>query len=179
VNNYKGYHVHLLQSLLVLKRKVLLKFLKKLLISILIIVLALVLIGYFIFRPSYDEVARVTSPNGNYDAVLIELNGGATTSFSYEVYITKKNKNLRFKSSVANFYEAVRSDNAYGVNLIWNNQETLTIQYLTAKESTLSSEYVKIDDEIINIKLKSGINDPTAPNGGMLYNKELTKHRSQ
>ena len=155
------------------------KFLKRLIITIIVTLLTFVLIGYFIFSPSYDEVARVTSPNGSYDAVLIESNGGATTSFKYEIYITKKDKGIRFKNSVASLYGAIRNDNAYGVNLIWNNQETLIIQYMTAKSKSLSSEYVKIDDNLIHIKLESGINDPSAPAGGMLYNKELIKRKSQ
>ena len=32
---------------------------------------------------SRDEVARVASPYGGVEAVLIETNGGATTSFGY------------------------------------------------------------------------------------------------
>ena len=36
---------------------------------------------------SEDEVARVTSPDGRVEAVLIETNGGATTSFGYKVLV--------------------------------------------------------------------------------------------
>jgi hypothetical protein len=36
---------------------------------------------------SRDEVARVASPDGRVEAVLIETNGGATTSFGYEVHV--------------------------------------------------------------------------------------------
>jgi hypothetical protein len=50
--------------------------------------------SYLIFRPSYDEIVRVTSPNGKYDAVLFESNGGATTSVSYNVYITEKGEGI-------------------------------------------------------------------------------------
>jgi len=51
------------------------------------------LMAYFIFllagEPSKDEVARDTSPTGKVDALLLETNGGATTSFGYEVYIVE------------------------------------------------------------------------------------------
>jgi len=50
---------------------------------------------------------------------------------------------------------------------------------LTAKNKTLSSEFVNIDDKSIHVKFKSDITDPNAPAGGMLYNKELTKTRSE
>jgi hypothetical protein len=47
----------------------------------------MLLMAYFIFllagEPSKDEVARNTSPTGKVDAVLLETNGGATTSFGY------------------------------------------------------------------------------------------------
>ena len=36
---------------------------------------------------SGDEVARVPAPSAQVDAVLLEWNGGATTSFGYEVFI--------------------------------------------------------------------------------------------
>jgi hypothetical protein len=41
----------------------------------------LALVIAFIPGASKDEVARVSSPNGQIDAVLVETNGGATTSF--------------------------------------------------------------------------------------------------
>jgi hypothetical protein len=36
---------------------------------------------------SRDEVARASSSAGDLDAVLVETNGGATTSFGYFVYV--------------------------------------------------------------------------------------------
>ncbi|MBL8397465.1 MAG: hypothetical protein JNL84_04855 [Candidatus Accumulibacter sp.] len=46
-------------------------------------------------EPSKDEVARVVSPSGNIDAVLFETNGGATTSFGYEVTSWRTASNLQ------------------------------------------------------------------------------------
>ena len=41
----------------------------------------------WVFSPSKDEVVRAVSPSGTVDAVLLETNAGATTSFGYEIYI--------------------------------------------------------------------------------------------
>ncbi len=136
-------------------------------------VAALCLIAaYIIFSPSRDEVARVLSPSHKAEAVLIEINGGATTSFGYTVYIVKNGSStLRYKR-VANLYGAVRSDQAYGVNLKWYSPTELGIEYLAAKSASIDISKVKIGTEIINVQLKSGVNDPLAPAGGMLYNLE-------
>ena len=42
---------------------------------------------------SFDEVARVLHPQANVDAVLVETNGGATTSFGYEVFVLSRGQN--------------------------------------------------------------------------------------
>ena len=39
------------------------------------------------WEAGFDEVSRVSSPDGKVDAVLVETNGGATTSFGYRVFI--------------------------------------------------------------------------------------------
>jgi hypothetical protein len=39
---------------------------------------------------SRDEVARVAAPGGQVEAVLVETNGGATTSFGYEVHVVER-----------------------------------------------------------------------------------------
>jgi hypothetical protein len=57
----------------------------------------------------------------------------------------------------------VRSDQAYGINLIWSDSDTLNIEYLSAKNATLNSESTSIDGDPIHVKLESGINDPKAP----------------
>src|SRR6267142_6719220 len=64
---------------------------------------------------SFDEVARVPHPNANVDAVLVETNGGATTSFGYEVFIFPRGqKPKRSDHAVASLYGAGRNDHAYG-----------------------------------------------------------------
>ena len=122
---------------------------------------------------SRDEVARVASPNGRVEAVLIETNGGATTSFGYEVHVVPKGRPV--SDQVAWLYGAGRNENAYGANLKWADDHELVIEYLDAREQRLERASVSVEGRAIKVSLRSGINDPTAPAGGMLYNLELTR----
>jgi len=134
-------------------------------------ILLLALLGGCKEQPSSFEVASVTSPNGSLEAVLTETNGGATTSFGYEISVgTKGAKKL---DRVASLYGAIRNEQAYGVNLRWVNDHTLQIQYLQAKAVQNVSQTVNVAGQQIAIELQSGVEDPTAPSGGMHYN--LTK----
>lgn len=129
------------------------------------------------FEASFDEVARVTNPTGKFDAVLAETNGGATTSFGYEVFIVGKGKGINRGKGVATFYAAGRNEHAYGVNLKWVRSHSLMIQYLDAEDANLQLREMAINNELISISLCSGISDSDAPPGGMLYNLEKKKLR--
>lgn len=119
---------------------------------------------------SHDEVARVSSPSGSVDAVLVETNGGATTSFGYEIYIVEAQKRDNPDAKVATFYGAVRNEGAYGVNLVWDGDQRLTIQYLKAKSERIIASPISVGTQTIEIVLKKGVQDTAAPPGGMLYN---------
>jgi len=70
---------------------------------------------------SFDEVARVSNSNATVDAVLVETNGGATTSFGYEVLILPHGQQpKRSDHAVVSLYGAGRNDHAYGANLRWD-----------------------------------------------------------
>lgn len=125
------------------------------------------------WEASFDEVFRVSSPDGKVDAVLFETNGGATTSFGYRVFAVPAGQVIEKDTEdfkVATLYAAGRSKNAYGVNLKWKSNDNLVIEYLDAKVEKLLKPTVEISDKIINTELINGINDPDAPPGGMLYN---------
>jgi hypothetical protein len=122
---------------------------------------------------SRDQVARVACPDGRVEAVLIETDGGATTSFGYEVHVVPKGRPAR--DQVAWLYGAVRNKNAYGVNLKWTDDHELVIEYLDAREQGLERATVGVEGRAIKVSLRSGVYDPTAPAGGMLYNLELTR----
>lgn len=132
--------------------------------------LAIYLLGKVLV--SEDEVARVNSPSGNVDAILIETNGGATTSFGYEIYVVPTGSSTKFKREVASLYGAVRSEQAYGVNLVWEEPSVLVGEYLEARYAEVLSPSRSVAGEQIEIRLRDGINDPDAPPGGMLYNQQ-------
>jgi hypothetical protein len=120
---------------------------------------------------SDDEVARVTDPGGSVDAVLFERNCGATTSFSYRVYVVSRGSRLdpATESAAAYLYGAGRSDSASGANLRWTADE-LRIEYLQAREATVRDSTVHVGTRDIRVVLEPGIADIHAPGGGMLYN---------
>jgi len=119
---------------------------------------------------SEDEVSRVSSPSGILDAVLIESNGGAATSFGYEVRIVPKGKNYKWGVEVASLYGATRNEHAYGVNLKWGTPQKLIIEYYKSKTANLIKNKIKIKNQIIDVSLKGGVVDLGATSGGMLYN---------
>jgi len=120
---------------------------------------------------SFDEVARVPKSDGNVDAVLVETNGGATTSFGYEVFIVPRGqKPYRSDHPVVSLYGAGRNEHAYGANLRWTLNDTLVVEYLDAQHADWLNGSLAVNGRVINIVMKSGVNDPTAPPGGMLYN---------
>jgi hypothetical protein len=134
-------------------------------------VIAILLVGvaYLVFQPSRDEVARVASPDGKVVATLMEVNGGATTSFGYEVHLATPGAFFG-ETQVASLYGAVRNASAYGVNLRWNSDSELSVEYLSAKNAELEVPEWRNAGSRVQVTLKAGVEDPSAPPGGMLYN---------
>jgi len=118
---------------------------------------------------SEDEVARVTSPDGRVEAILVETNGGATTSFGYKVLVGERGRWFSTRQ-VAWLYGAGRNEHAYGANLRWHSDTELFVEYLEAREQELKERKAYVAGRNIEVVLKSGITDPAARAGGMLYN---------
>lgn len=114
------------------------------------------------------EVARVVNADGGLVATVTETNGGATTDFGYQVDI-RRNWPVGWSERVAYFYGARRSDCAYGVNVRWIKNDTLLIGYMQAKSADVVNR-TGIFGRSVNVVFKSGINDPSAPCGGVEYN---------
>lgn len=137
---------------------------------------------------SSDEVERTTSPGKDYQCVVFERNGGATTSFAYWIYLTRfesgMNSEKKKKQSlgtvkgvrIANLYEAAQNDKAYGVKVRWTNSRTIVIECLEAKVLELLTQ-VQLDGSEFKVILKKGISDPAAPQGSMLYNIQKSNAR--
>lgn len=123
---------------------------------------------------SWDEVARVRSPDGSRDAVLIERNGGATTSFGYEVFVVPHGAPVHegAPGTVASLYAATRNAQSYGVNLRWLPGDTLSVEYLRAREALTHDAALSRRQDRLRVVLRAGVEDAGAPSGGMQYNRE-------
>jgi hypothetical protein len=126
------------------------------------------LFSYF----TQDEVYRASDSSGSVDAVLVETNAGAMTSFGYRVILTRSGWHWRMGTEVASLYGAVRSKQAYGANLVWRAPGELSVQYLDAEDVKLLLPTLEVAGEVVATSLDSGINDGTAPPGGLFYNLE-------
>jgi hypothetical protein len=105
--------------------------------------------------------------------VLVETNGGATTSFGYLVYVVPARESSEQHQGVAYLYGASRSEQAAGVNLKWAGSIDLTLEYLAARQADLLVANVSVAGQQIRVSLKSGVSGPTAPPGGMLHNLQI------
>ena len=123
---------------------------------------------------SWDEVARATAPGRLVDAVLIERNGGATTSFGYEVFVVPSGGAVERDApgAVASLYGSVRNDHAYGVNLRWLAPGALALEYRDAHRAAVNDSLVTVAGQPVRVALRPGVSDPTAPSGGMLWNRK-------
>jgi hypothetical protein len=108
------------------------------------------------------------------DAVLAEENGGATTSFGYRVFVVPRGAAIvrESRDHVAWLYGASRSGNAYGANLRWVGPGALAVEFEAAERDSVLRPTVRVAGESVHVSLRRGITDPTAPAGGMLYNRQ-------
>jgi hypothetical protein len=117
-------------------------------------------------KPTRDPVLRVLSPDNEVSAVVYELSGDAKSSFRYQVEVSANGK----AQVVAGFSGALRNDRAYGVTPEWLSNTELSIDYLTAQQQQLLLPAVTLANRTVKVTLHSGVKDPDAPAGGMLFN---------
>lgn len=117
------------------------------------------------------EVARVQSPSGCLDAIIIEANTGPKASSSYDVFLVPSGQEHGSGLHIASLYGARRSQNAYGINLKWNGSEELSIEYLEASAAEILEGLARIEGELVQVRLRAGVEDAAAAPGGMLDNK--------
>ena len=124
---------------------------------------------------SQDEVARIVSPSGDTEAVVVETNGGATTAFGHNVYVVARGRSTLWGAKVAQFYEASRSKRAAGVNPRWVTPDLLRIEYLDAnRDELLPGQPFTVGGRSVRVTLARGVNDPVACAGGMLYALQMS-----
>lgn len=134
----------------------------------------LILISFFLFAcsKSGSEVARVVSPDGKIDAVILESSGGATTSFWYNVCVVPHGTRCDIANSAVILYGASRNDSAYGVNMRWPSNKSLIVEYMRAKNVKIRHATIALGNNLVHVVLHSNVIDAAAPPGGMLYNKK-------
>ena len=124
---------------------------------------------------SRERVSQVPSPDGGMVATLFETNGGATTSFGYEVELSPKEGSPG--TLVAKLYGATRNEEAYGVNLKWASDSDLAIECLKLKGTPEVHDPVRLNGRTIQVNLRTGIEDQSAPSGGMSLNLHKSAER--
>ena len=113
------------------------------------------------------EVARVASPDARADAVLTEANAGATASFVYRIRLVAHGADWRAAPALAELHGATRNASAYGVDLRWQDADTLHADYLKARLVIAHQATAEVAGRRVALQLRSGIANPAAPAGGM------------
>ena len=101
-------------------------------------------------------------------ATLFETNGGATTSFGYDVELSPK-EGLQ-GTLVAQLYGATRNEQAYGVDLKWTGDSTLVIECLKLRGTPEVHNRIQLNGRTVQVLLRTGVEDQSAPSGGMGFN---------
>ena len=83
-----------------------------------------------LFETSSTEHYRVKSPDGEVDAVLMKSDGGATTSFSYSLFLLPKGTS-RKKLSLD--YSQLIADRAESLKITWIENKILQIDCKSAR----------------------------------------------
>lgn len=76
--------------------------------------------------PSVKEVSRITSPDSQMDAVVLELNFGATTPYVYRFYLVPKGGAPDYEQN----YEFLLADSVEGTMINWVSPQELFIRCL-------------------------------------------------
>ncbi len=119
--------------------------------------------------PERQQVAWANSPDGAVHAILLETNGGATTSYGYEVELHPAQHQNDKPSPAGRLYGATRSSCAYGVNIRWLSSDHLALEFDQADRIKVPPK-VDLAGRTITIETRSGISDADAPCGGMAVN---------
>ena len=117
------------------------------------------------------EVARVAAPDGKADAVVIEVNGGATADFAYDIFVLPHGAAADGEAALR-LYGATRNAHAYGVNLRWASPAQLRVEYLEARRILQEPRTVTVAGTPVQVEAVAGVNDPAAPAGGMEYSQQ-------
>lgn len=118
--------------------------------SVLGAVLGLMLLASSGACVSRVELARVPSPDGVLDAVLVEADAGATVSFTYLVHVTRSGEEPR-GNAAASFYRTDRR-----IDLRWQDAERLVVTHLAADITRLDAPTVEVAGRTVYVALNLG-----------------------
>jgi hypothetical protein len=115
---------------------------------------------------SFDEVGQAVSPDGRVRAILLETNGGATTSFGYVVRLAPAAPSGSAPVEAGMLYGAVRSECAFGVDMQWVDAATLRLSFQSARQVDVPDR-VMVAGRPVRLELRDGIVNPDASCGAM------------
>ncbi len=75
-----------------------------------------------------EEVKRLSSPDGKAEAVVQLIDGGATTSRSYSVFVVPKEAKPAEESRAVTFEAPTLSGGEYGIIVSWTSPTTLEVK---------------------------------------------------
>lgn len=133
-----------------------------------------VVVQRVIFPISRKEVARVASPDGTVDAVMVVTDCGAPCSFDYAVYVVPKGNEAPARDAVG--LDVFSAENIVDGRLVWKQPHLLEISYSRALIDgfrNLAHPFGKIGDEAswkyaVEVRLS-----PTAPGFSYLQGDQL------
>jgi hypothetical protein len=79
------------------------------------------------FSESYEEQARLASPDRRVEAVWVQIGGGATTGFAYHLYI------VRFGDKPQRGMQLLTADRISNLKMSWREPKRLEISYDSAR----------------------------------------------
>lgn len=123
-----------------------------------------------------EQVAVATSPDGSIDAIVTESSAGATTSYSYNVYLARRGSpRSEWGPRIVSLYAAVRNDHAYGVNVKWTGEDTVVVECFRAGGVKIRRPTTEIQGREVHMTVKTGVVDAQAPSGSMAKNVKTSE----
>lgn len=112
---------------------------------------------------SHREVSRTLSPDGRVEAIIDEVNGGATTSLAYALYLVPEGtKNLPSQK-----YAVFVADHIEGLSVNWVEPRLLDLTFRDARIFTFSNFWESADVDSFNYVVKLHLHEQPAVRGTM------------
>jgi len=129
-----------------------------------LLLLVLAAVGAFLYHitrcPEW-ETCRTVAPCGDYMAVALDGDCNVTTPISHTVaLVTLDERGTR--TDLAVFAHASCNAQEGGVNVSWQDDETLVISYLKAGIVNVLQETTRVRGKTVRVVLRPGVSSPRA-----------------